>query len=65
MAVISLSPESGTEVILHVFEDEYHFPGKTATLLFHKMIHGNVSLSDEKSAEKLMHAKDEISDLIY
>jgi riboflavin kinase / FMN adenylyltransferase len=65
MAVIFSSQENKPEVILHAFGDEDHCRGKTTTLLFHKMIHGSVSLTDEKTAERLMHAKDEISDLIY
>lgn len=65
MAVIIPAPENRTEVIINIFEDEDHFRGKTTTLLFHKQIHGSVSLSDEKSAKKILQAKDEISDLIY
>jgi riboflavin kinase/FMN adenylyltransferase len=65
MVVISPSPENRTEVFLNIFEDEDHFRGKTTTLLFHKKIHGSVSLSDEKSVEKIMYARNEISDLIY
>lgn len=65
MAVISESLEKKQEVLVHIFEDENVFPGKTTTILFHKMIHGSVSLGDPKTAERLLHAREEISDLIY
>jgi len=65
MAIIFSSQEYKNEVILHVFGDEDQYRGKTISLLFHKMIRGTISHSDEKTAEKLMHAKEEISDLIY
>lgn len=65
MAVVCAFPEKQPEVILHVFEDEDHFHGKTATLLFHKMIHGTVALSDAETAKRFLNAKDEISELIY
>lgn len=65
MAVILMSQENKHEVILHVFGDEDHYRGKTTSLLFHKMIHGTISVSNGKTAEKLIQAKDEISDLIY
>ena len=65
MAVVCASQEEKPEVILNIFEYEDLFTGKCATLLFHKMIHGKVSLSDERTGERFMHAKAEISDLIY
>jgi len=65
MAVISSSQENRPEMFLHAFGDEEHFRGKTTTLLFHKMIHGTLSLTDDKTAERFIHAKDEILDLIY
>lgn len=65
MVIIKPAAGNQDEVILNVFEDEDLFMGEPTTLLFHKKIHGSVSLSDEKSANKILHARDEISDLIY
>jgi riboflavin kinase/FMN adenylyltransferase len=65
MVVISESPDNKPDLLLHIFEDENMFPGKKSTLLFHKMIHGSISLADSKTEGKLQNAKEEISDLIY
>jgi riboflavin kinase / FMN adenylyltransferase len=65
MIVINEYQGNKPEVLLHIFEDENYFSGKTSTILFHKMIHGSVSLSDTKTAERIIIAKNEISDLIY
>jgi FAD synthase len=65
MAVICKSDGMQPEVLLHIFENEDLFTGKSTEILFHKMIHGSVSLSDAKTTERLMLAKAEISDLIY
>jgi cytidyltransferase-like protein len=41
------------------------FVGKDSTLLFHKKIHGSLSLSDPKTPARIDSAKEEIIDLIY
>jgi riboflavin kinase / FMN adenylyltransferase len=65
MAVICGSCEKNDQVLLHVLDNEVHVPGEKITLLFHKMIRGSISLSDEKSSAKISQARDEIADLIY
>ena len=65
MAVICGSCEKNEQVIVTLFENEGHFRDQLTTLMFHKMIHGTVSLHDEKSIARLTAAKDEISELIY
>lgn len=65
MALISESADKNPEVTVHIFENENVFTGKSATILFHKMVHGSLSVSDPKNATILSNAKDEISDLIY
>jgi hypothetical protein len=65
MAIIRESADKNPEVAVNIFENENDFPGKPATILFHKMVHGTLSASDPKTAMILSNAKDEISDLIY
>jgi riboflavin kinase / FMN adenylyltransferase len=65
MAVICHDQGKGSIVLLHIFENEEGFPGRKSTVLFHKMIHGTVSLSDPNIGDKLQHAISEISELIY
>lgn len=65
MAIIRESADKNTEVTVHIFENEYIFHRKPATILFHKRVYGSLSVSDPKVAAILSNAKDEISDLIY
>ncbi|MCU0460553.1 MAG: adenylyltransferase/cytidyltransferase family protein [Bacteroidales bacterium] len=65
MVVINESHEKKPEILLHIFEEADMFQGKTSTILFHKMIHGSVYLSEAKTAERIINAKSEITDLIY
>jgi len=65
MVVINESQQRKPEILLHIFEEEDLFQEKTSTILFHKMIHGAVPLSDTKTAERIINSKGEIMDLIY
>ena len=65
MALIFQDQEKRSVVLVHVFDNEEEFRGLKSTVLFHKMIHGTVSLTDLKISDRLQHAKDEISELIY
>jgi riboflavin kinase/FMN adenylyltransferase len=65
MAVICGSCEKNEQVIVSLFDNEKLFRDQNTILMFHKMIHGTVSLHDEKSIARLTEAKEEISELIY
>jgi len=65
MAIICHDPAKGFLVLLHIFENEKEFSGRNSTLLFYKMIHGTVDLTDPKIGDRLFLAKAEISELIY
>jgi riboflavin kinase / FMN adenylyltransferase len=65
--MVLICRESGQApgVLLHIFENEEEFAGRNSEVLFHKMIHGSVSLSDAKIQSRFELAKSEISELIY
>lgn len=65
MALILQETGKASEVLIHVFENEDKYIGKTISVLFQKMIHGSVNLSDTKIQTSLNDAKAEISELIY
>jgi riboflavin kinase/FMN adenylyltransferase len=65
MAVITGTAGEKSSLLVHVFEDEQYFIGEKTTLLFHKMIHGTVSVDGFNTVQKLTAAKAEILDLIY
>ena len=65
MAIIHETPRNSAEVLLNIFDDESNFEKDTVTILFHKMIRGTVSLSDQNAPLKLEHARAEINDLVY
>jgi FAD synthase len=65
MVLICQEPGKLPYPLLHIFENEDQFLGKNTTILFHKMIHGTVSLSDPVISHRLDLAKAEISELIY
>jgi riboflavin kinase / FMN adenylyltransferase len=65
MAVICELPGKMDQVLLHIFEGEERFISEKTVILFHKMIHGSVSFSEPKTADKLIYANNEISELIY
>jgi riboflavin kinase/FMN adenylyltransferase len=65
LALICQDEAGGSVVLMHIFENEEKFTGRKSTVLFHKMIHGTVNLSDTKISGKLQRAEDEISELIY
>jgi riboflavin kinase/FMN adenylyltransferase len=65
MALIYNNPGENSKVMISTFEDEDTFKEKRCSVLFHKKIHGAVSLSDPGIDHRLIMAKDEISDLIY
>jgi riboflavin kinase/FMN adenylyltransferase len=66
-AMVLILQETGkaSVVLLHIFENEDKFTGKTVSVLFQKMVHGSVTLSDPNIRTRLNDAKAEISDLIY
>jgi len=65
MAVICQEPGKLPYPMIHIFENEEMFIGRKTYILFHKMIHGTVNLSDPGIANRLDRAKAEISELIY
>jgi FAD synthase len=65
MVLICQDQEKGSVVLVHLFNNEEEFIGRKSTVLFHKMIHGTISLTDPKISDRLQQAKNEISDLIY
>lgn len=65
MALICNEEGKGSIVLIHIFEHEEVFPGRKSSVLFHKMIHGTVNLSDPNIAARLQHAISEILELIY
>jgi riboflavin kinase / FMN adenylyltransferase len=65
MALIRDKTDPGSEVLVHVFENEDSFLNKKSRVLFHKMIYGTICLSDTRIAERLNHAINEIEELIY
>jgi riboflavin kinase/FMN adenylyltransferase len=65
MAVILQETGKASEVLIHVFENEDKYEGKTVSVLFQKMIRGSINLSDPKIQTRLNDAKAEISELIY
>jgi riboflavin kinase/FMN adenylyltransferase len=65
MAIINTTSDQGTEVLLNIFEIPSLRTEDKTMLLFHKKIHGAIDLSSFKATDKLLVAKDEISELIY
>jgi riboflavin kinase/FMN adenylyltransferase len=65
MVLIIQEPGKLPYPLLHIFEDEEQYIGKRTTVLFHKMIHGAVNLTDPGISYRLGLAKAEISELIY
>jgi riboflavin kinase / FMN adenylyltransferase len=65
MAIIHITPEEKSEVLLHLFGNNEYLLHQNLTLYFHKKIHGAVNLEDIKSLPKITSAMEEISDLIY
>jgi riboflavin kinase/FMN adenylyltransferase len=65
MAVILQETGKASEVLIHVFENEDKYEGKTVSVLFQKMIRGSINLSDSIIQTRLNDAKAEISELIY
>lgn len=65
MAIIHPVPGNSPEVLLNIFDSEPEFTGSSIEIRFHRMIHGNVSLSDAMAISRLEAAKAEISELIY
>ena len=65
MALIFQNPGENPQVMISIFEHEELFTGKRCSVLFHKKIHGAVSLTDPGIDSRLSIAKGEISELIY
>jgi hypothetical protein len=65
MAVICQESGQKPEVLVHIFENMEKYPGNDSFVLFHKMIHGYVSMTDALSEKRLEVAKAQISELIY
>jgi riboflavin kinase/FMN adenylyltransferase len=65
MAVISQKQQLKPEVLVHIFENDEKYINNSSMILFHKMIHGSVNLSDPNVVSKLDNAKAEILELIY
>lgn len=66
MAIINGIESPGSEVLLHLFDNEVYPIGNQSTIFFHKKVHGAINLTDHKaSAPRLKAAMQEISELIY
>lgn len=65
LALICQDQGKSSIVLVHIFENEKDFTGRNTSLLFHKMIHGTIDLTDPKISDRLLLAKAEISELIY
>jgi len=65
MALITGEIRGVPEVMVQIFENQDIFPGINTDILFHKKIHGALSLSDENTTSKLAMARDEVIDLIF
>ncbi|MFH0843515.1 MAG: riboflavin biosynthesis protein RibF [Bacteroidota bacterium] len=65
MALITDEGQAQPKVLVQIFDNRECFTGKNTEILFHKKIHGSVSLTDEKTHMKLSTARAEIIELIY
>jgi riboflavin kinase/FMN adenylyltransferase len=65
MAIILNGSEKSCTLLLHIFENEEIYLGKRIKILFHKMVHGAVNLSDTEYDRIIELAKARISELIY
>jgi riboflavin kinase / FMN adenylyltransferase len=65
MAIISGSNTERPEVLLHVFNELVPGTDDNFIIRFHKKIHGEVSLEDDRSVSRINTSIDEISELIY
>ena len=65
MVLITDEGQAQPQVLVQIFDNREHFTGRNTEILFHKKIHGSVSLTDEKTHVKLGTAKAEINELIY
>jgi len=63
--IMQKESDNSSYILLHIFENEEEFSGRKTTILFHKMIHGTVSISDPSLRRRLDTAKAEITELIY
>lgn len=63
MVIISKNDQN-CEVLLHVIDNAKFSPCKV-TIYFHKKIHGQVSLAENKALKKVYEARNEIAELIY
>jgi riboflavin kinase/FMN adenylyltransferase len=66
MVIINALTSDRSEVLLHLFDNEPHHLDSGSTVLFHKKIHGAITLADLKSSTpRIRSAVNEISELIY
>jgi riboflavin kinase/FMN adenylyltransferase len=65
MVIISGKEESGSMVLLNVFDENNFSAGSKIYIFFHKKILSAVNLSDNNASMKIYLAKEEILDLIY
>ena len=65
MVIIHKRNDNAPEVLLNIFDEKYFNTGSKITISFHKMIHGAVNFSDNRSVLKVNLSREEISELIY
>jgi len=65
MSIIHRKPAEKSEVLVNIFDDIGLSADQSATLYFHKKIHGAINLYDPNVIAKIKMASEEISDLIY
>lgn len=65
MVVINQLPGGKQELLLHLLENLPDIAGEKTTLMFRKMVHGNVPLGGVNVIRDLERARSEINELIY
>jgi riboflavin kinase/FMN adenylyltransferase len=65
MALIPHTTSRYPEVLVHIIENSDTYIGNNASVLFHKKIHGAVTLEDTGASYRIGAALNEISELIY
>lgn len=66
MVIINGLNPGGSDIFLHLFDNEPYPVGNYSVIYFHKKIHGAVNLTDHNSCSpRIKAAAEEISDLIY
>jgi len=65
MALILNRDNERPDVLVKIFYNPRNYLNRGTEILFHKKIHGSVSLTDEKTHMRIEAARAEIEDLIY